>query len=108
MNQNFLKQIEVKNLFFFFCLSFAIFCLTTNFSFADDLNTVFTDINSKTDSLLSWIITGIVYAICVIAAISTGIAIMLKKISWSDSITIFLVITIIGFIPTIVKALLAH
>lgn len=104
---NYLKLPEIKYSFLFYFLIVSLFF--PDFSFAaDDINAVFADINQKTSSITTLIINGIVYTLCVLGAIATGMGIYFKKLSWVDAITAFIIVIVIGFIPTIVRALINH
>jgi len=94
--------------------SFAIFLLLlsgallflSKASWAGDINAVFTDINTKTESLLSFTFSVLVYIFCACCATYTLVGIMLKKMSWDEAIRIIVIIICLGFVPSLVAWLL--
>jgi hypothetical protein len=87
-------------------LSLILILSMTELSFAADIETVFADVNTKTGSLLDWIMNSLLLFICTIAAIATLVAIGFKKLSYLDGLVLVIIIILIGFAPTIVAALL--
>jgi drug/metabolite transporter (DMT)-like permease len=69
---------------------------------AEDINAVFTDINTKTTSIMDWVTNYLIYLLCLIAFIAWAIAMLFKKMSYVEGITILIIIILIGFAPTIV------
>jgi type IV secretory pathway VirB2 component (pilin) len=85
---------------------FLTYLLFTNPTLAADINTVFADVNTKTNSIMDWALSGLVYFIAVIAFIAWCVAMLFKKMSYVEGISILIIIILIGFAPTIVSFLL--
>lgn len=93
--------------FSIFLLSFvALYLLFTLAGFADDINVVFQDINTKTDSIMNWVTDGLIYFIALVAFIAWCVAMLFRKMTYVEGITILIIIILIGFAPTIVKFLI--
>lgn len=75
-------------------------------SFAEDINAVFTDINTKTDSIMTWVTQYLVYFIALCAFIAWAVAMLFKKMTYVEGISILIIIILIGFSPTIVGFLI--
>ena len=90
-----------------FILSFlAVHFLFLSGANAEDINAVFTDINTKTDSIMSWVTQYLVYFIALCAFIAWAVAMLFKKMSYVEGISILIIIILIGFAPTIVGFLI--
>lgn len=96
----------IKNIILFSFIS--LICLTAfnNFALADDINVVFQDINTKTDSIMDWVINYLIYFIALCAFIGWCVAMLFRKMTYVEGIVILIFIILIGFAPTIVKFLL--
>ena len=90
--------------FMFFLTSLCL--LFAHTGYADDINVVFQDINTKTDSIMSWVTNYLVYFIALIAFIAWCIAMLFRKMTYVEGIVILIIIILIGFAPTIVKFLM--
>lgn len=83
-----------------------IYLLGINGASAEDINVVFTDINTKTDSIMGWVTGNLVYFIALCAFIGWAVAMLFKKMSYVEGISILIIIILIGFSPTIVGFLI--
>ena len=93
--------------FSIFLLSFvALYLLLTLAGFADDINVVFQDINTKTDSIMNWVTDGLIYFIALVAFIAWCVAMLFRKMTYVEGITILIIIILIGCAPTIVRFLI--
>lgn len=90
--------------------SLFVICLATFFSpelsLASDINTVFDDVDVKTNSIMNWVMKGLVYFIAVCAFIAWCVGMLFKKMSYVEGISILVIIILIGFSPTIVAFLI--
>ena len=90
-----------------FLFSFiALYCLCLNGASAEDINAVFTDINTKTNSIMDWVTQYLVYFLALCAFIAWAVGMLFKKFSYVEGITILIIIILIGFSPTIVGFLI--
>lgn len=106
MTNNTRIQKNFKSFAIFLLLLSGVLLFLSKASWAGDINAVFTDINTKTESLTAFVISTIVYVFCVISALATLLGIMMKKLAWDDAVKILIIIICIGFTPTIVAWLL--
>lgn len=106
MINNTIMQKSFKSFVISLTLFLGTMLLLSETSWAGDINAVFTDINTKTESLTAFVISTIVYVFCVISALATLLGIMMKKLAWDDAVKILIIIICIGFTPTIVAWLL--
>ena len=95
-----------KTFLFVLIAILAIYLLGINGASAEDINVVFTDINTKTDSIMSWVTGNLVYFIALCAFIGWAVAMLFKKMSYVEGISILIIIILIGFSPTIVGFLI--
>ncbi len=83
-----------------------IYLLSVNLGYAEDISAVFQDMTAKTDSIMNYVINGLIYFLALCAFIGWCIAMLFKKVTYVEGIVILIIIILIGFAPTIVKALM--
>ena len=94
-----------QSLLSFLALSVFAYLAITFPASAEDINTVFSDINTKTTSIMDWVTTYLIYLICLIAFIATLLGMLFRKISYVEGITVLIITILVGFAPTIVSYL---
>ncbi len=100
-------SIKIKNLFKALSLLLIFYFFLTHQSMAEDVSAVLSNVDSKTGEIQKWVGTKFVHMVAFFAFIAWVVGLALKKLTWSEGITVIIIIVLLGATPDIVAALLS-
>jgi len=93
----------------FIVLRAILFFLISTSARAADLSSVFGEVNSTLDQIQTWVIGPLCYFLCTLGAIKVIYdVIYTKRAAWHDMKGFCIGVILLGFVPTIIKALLKY